>query len=170
MNFADRFNQLRTEQKITVYKIAKLLDISDTSVWKYSHGESKPTLENLIKLADIFNVSLDYLVGRDEFPDISNFINYFREFRDGTKETGETTIVMSKSNDNVYLFLCNDFEYSPNKPEIASLPICSKDYNNAMEMTGFIKILNFLYDEKCGFKIDFDWLKTQIAKNPIDPT
>jgi transcriptional regulator with XRE-family HTH domain len=68
MNFADRFNQLREEQKITVYRIAKLLDISDTSVWKYSHGESTPSFENLIKLADIFNVSLDYLVGRTDSP------------------------------------------------------------------------------------------------------
>jgi hypothetical protein len=99
-------------------------------------------------------------------PDISDFINYYRGFRERTREYGETTIVISKCNDNVYLFLCNDFEYSPDKPEISELPVCSKDYKYAIDMCGFIEILNFLYNEKCDFKIDFDWLNAQIDKNP----
>jgi transcriptional regulator with XRE-family HTH domain len=66
--FAERFNQLKTEQNTSTVKIARMLDIGQSSVAKFGLGTSKPTFYNLLKLADIFGVSLDYLVGRTDNP------------------------------------------------------------------------------------------------------
>ena len=46
--------------------ISKILNISQVSYGRYELGISEPTIESLIKLADFYNVSLDYLVGRSK--------------------------------------------------------------------------------------------------------
>jgi transcriptional regulator with XRE-family HTH domain len=66
--FAERFNKLKLEQNTSTVKIARKLEIGQSSVCKFGLGTSKPTFYNLLKLADIFDVSLDYLVGRSDKP------------------------------------------------------------------------------------------------------
>ena len=43
--------------------MAKLLNITQPSYIRYENGTSEPSQENLIKIADLFDVSLDYLLG-----------------------------------------------------------------------------------------------------------
>jgi transcriptional regulator with XRE-family HTH domain len=69
--FSEKFNLLRKDKKISVYKIAQRLGTSASGVWKYAHNETTPSFENLIKLADLFDVSIDYLVGRTDEPEIN---------------------------------------------------------------------------------------------------
>ena len=47
--------------------MAKELNISQPSYIRYENGTSEPTLENLKKIADVLDVSVDYLLGRDDF-------------------------------------------------------------------------------------------------------
>lgn len=61
---------LKEQRKLCGYtqrQIAEKLGISQPSYIRYENGSSEPTLENLIKLADLFDVSADYLLGRKEY-------------------------------------------------------------------------------------------------------
>ncbi len=60
-----RLKELRKNEKLTQSDMAKILNVSQTSYGTYELGTSEPTIESLCKLADYYNVSLDYLVGRD---------------------------------------------------------------------------------------------------------
>ncbi len=64
--FQKRLAELRTLNKLTQKEVAERLGISQPSYIRYENGSAEPTLENLIKLADLFDVSLDDLLGRKE--------------------------------------------------------------------------------------------------------
>lgn len=66
---------LRKENKLTQEDIGKILNITSTGYANYENGKREPTIETLIKLADYYNVSLDYLVGRQ----FGNGIGYITE-------------------------------------------------------------------------------------------
>lgn len=68
---ADRLKQLRHQKSVTQKAVAQYLGIAEVSLQRFEYGTSKPKLENLISLADYFNVSLDYLVGRTDNPEIN---------------------------------------------------------------------------------------------------
>jgi transcriptional regulator with XRE-family HTH domain len=70
-NFKERFESIRKEQNLSTNKIARYLEIGVASVQKYCYGENTPTFDNLCKLADLFGVSIDYLVGRTDEPEIN---------------------------------------------------------------------------------------------------
>ncbi len=65
MYFSQRLKQLRIKSNYMQKEIAALIGVSVRTFQDYEHGNTEPNIEKLIKLADIFNVSLDYLVGRD---------------------------------------------------------------------------------------------------------
>ncbi|MGN0744950.1 MAG: helix-turn-helix domain-containing protein [Christensenellales bacterium] len=65
-----KFQTALVEQRklnhLTQRDVAKHLGIAQSSYIRYENGKSEPTLENLVKLADLFDVSVDYLLGRKE--------------------------------------------------------------------------------------------------------
>ena len=63
---AKRLVELRTTNNLTQSDIAEQLNITYQSYQAYEHGITVPTLQNFIKLAKIYDVSTDYLIGRDE--------------------------------------------------------------------------------------------------------
>ena len=56
---------LRKNEKMTQIDVAKLLNIAKSTYSGYELETSEPNLETLIKLADYYGVTLDYLVGRE---------------------------------------------------------------------------------------------------------
>ena len=64
------FQEMLIEQRklnnYTQRQIAEYLDIAQPSYIRYEKGTSEPSLENLVKLADLFDVSVDYLLGRKD--------------------------------------------------------------------------------------------------------
>ncbi len=50
---------------LTINKLAIAVGINQPTLSRYINGETKLNLETACKLADFFNVSLDYLLGRD---------------------------------------------------------------------------------------------------------
>lgn len=62
----ERLKVLRIQKGLTQKQLAELLGIDRTSIVKYETGKNGPTSEILERLADIFNVSVDYLLGRSE--------------------------------------------------------------------------------------------------------
>lgn len=65
--FEDNLKELRKLNKLTQRQVAERLKISQPSYIRYENGKSEPTLENLVALADLFDVSVDYLLGRKDF-------------------------------------------------------------------------------------------------------
>ncbi len=61
---------LRKEKKASPEELAKLMCVSLQAYYKYENGTNEPNIENLCKLADYYNVSLDYLVGRERKGDV----------------------------------------------------------------------------------------------------
>ena len=66
MEFAERLKILRKQVKLTQAQIAEKLDISQQAYASWERGVKKPTQENLVKIAQILNVSVDYLVGNSD--------------------------------------------------------------------------------------------------------
>ena len=65
--FSRRLNDIRKEKHFTAQHMADLLDIELRSYRKYESGDRQPSLTTLVKIADILDVSVDYLLGRDDF-------------------------------------------------------------------------------------------------------
>ena len=59
--------ELRKLNNYTQRQVAEVLNISQPSYIRYENGKAEPSLENLVKLADLFDVSIDYLCGRKEY-------------------------------------------------------------------------------------------------------
>lgn len=67
-NFGKHLKTLRTSKCITQKQLASLTGTSERGIQNYEANLRKPTYEILISLADYFDVSLDYLVGRSDDP------------------------------------------------------------------------------------------------------
>lgn len=68
----NNIRKLRKEKNLTQKELAKILNVSDRSVGFYETGERDPDTETLNKLANFFNVSIDYLLGRTEIKKSTN--------------------------------------------------------------------------------------------------
>lgn len=66
MNISKRIAFLRKEQGMTQERLAERCNLTVSAIQNYESGRRKPSFDALIVLADTFNVSLDYLVGRYE--------------------------------------------------------------------------------------------------------
>ena len=63
-----RLKELRKTNKVTQKQIASAIELSEINYLSLEYGNIKPSYETLLKLADYFDVSLDYLVGRTDNP------------------------------------------------------------------------------------------------------
>lgn len=70
MSFSERLNELQGDRGLDRRDVFSATGISKTAYHRYVTGEREPTMNALISLADYFNVSLDYLVGRSDNPSI----------------------------------------------------------------------------------------------------
>lgn len=75
MEFSERLKNLRKQAGFTQVDVANKLGISQQAYASWERGSKKPTQDNLVKIAQILNVSVDYLVGNlhetsDELDDI----------------------------------------------------------------------------------------------------
>ena len=68
MDFKTRIKQLRLERKLSQKQLAANTSLTEHAIQRYEYGERKPAFDALIALADYFDVSLDYLVGRSDDP------------------------------------------------------------------------------------------------------
>ena len=66
--FGKRLRKLRKLNEIPIQKISDLLGCSLRAYHFYEDGSREPNIKRLIQLADFFDVSLDYLVGRSDDP------------------------------------------------------------------------------------------------------
>ncbi len=68
---SERLRQLRDEYHYTQREVAIYSDITEQTYQNYERMTREPKLEILIRIADLYHVSLDYLVGRTDSRTIS---------------------------------------------------------------------------------------------------
>ena len=70
-NFSERLSALRKTKDISMADLGKYLSVTDEAVRLLEKGKRSPSFEVLCTLADYFDVSLDYLTGRTDNPEIN---------------------------------------------------------------------------------------------------
>lgn len=91
MEFSERLKDLRKQAGLTQVDVAEKLGISQPAYASWERGVKKPTQENLVKIAQILNVSVDYLVGNEEKSDeLDNIELLFRMNSKGLTESEKT--------------------------------------------------------------------------------
>jgi len=61
---ANRLKEKRTAKHLTQQKVADTLRVHQVTYQGYETGKHKPDVDTLIKLADLYDTSTDYLLGR----------------------------------------------------------------------------------------------------------
>jgi len=67
--FPERLKELRKRHKISQKALGEAVSGSEGGIQKYELGVNKPTMDVLVNIADYFDVSVDYLIGRSDNPE-----------------------------------------------------------------------------------------------------
>jgi len=67
-SFSFRLKELRKANDLTLEQLGKDIGSTKATMSNFETGQKKPSLDMIIKLADYFQVSIDYLVGRTDDP------------------------------------------------------------------------------------------------------
>ena len=68
MSIGDSFKRFRQELGLTQQQVAEALKIQKSAYQRYEHGKVIPSAMVVLHIADFFNVSTDYLLGRSDNP------------------------------------------------------------------------------------------------------
>ena len=100
INFAERLKTIRKENGMTQMQLSEKSGLSQSNINTWERGRSLPLPDGLIALADCFNCSIDYLLGRESEdgtiiiesnnqPTLTTkektLLNYFRQMNEDTK-------------------------------------------------------------------------------------
>lgn len=72
MPLGQRIRELRKEKKMTQEELGRILGVSKVSISGYENDTRQPDNEALVKLSKYFNVTVDYLLGRNSTPKWAN--------------------------------------------------------------------------------------------------
>ena len=64
-NFAEALSKIRKENNLTQTKLAKQTGIKQQNISRWEAGKNLPNIEECVRLADFFGVSLDEFIGRE---------------------------------------------------------------------------------------------------------
>lgn len=64
--FKDRLRELRLQKKYSQQDLADRIKVTKQTISQYERGVREPDYDNLLALCDVFNVSTDYLLGKDD--------------------------------------------------------------------------------------------------------
>lgn len=79
--FGDKLKQIRKKENIKQEELGKFLNVGSTTISNWENNVSQPSIEQIIKIANYFNVSTDYLMGikDDDKPKIEKLRQALRE-------------------------------------------------------------------------------------------
>ena len=90
-----RLRELRKSRKLTQAEVAKGVNCSAATYSRYEKGSRQPSLDMVLRLADFFGVSLDYLFGRTP-PDSSSLSDHevymLTKFRNAAESVREDVV------------------------------------------------------------------------------
>lgn len=83
--FGKRIHDLRIDNDMSIKDLADKIGISTRTLARYEEGKNEPTLSILVKLSQIFNVSIDYIAGTKQFE-----LTDFKEIREDIQNLDRT--------------------------------------------------------------------------------
>ena len=87
IDISNKIKELRLERNLKQKEVASALHIATNTLSQFENNKGRPSLEVLTLMADFFNVTVDYLIGReDEFGNVLNF-------NDGMLSSEEKTLL-----------------------------------------------------------------------------
>lgn len=98
-----RLREVRKSRNTTMKKLGSELGLAESTISLYETGKRQPDFETVLKLADYFGVSVDYLLGRDtKGPSLTDdevsLLGSYRGFNgEGKKRTREFVTAMRRS-------------------------------------------------------------------------
>ncbi len=64
--FCERFKELRKTKNLSQKQLAEILRTTNSSICDWECGRSQPDFETLVRIAELFEVSADYLLGLED--------------------------------------------------------------------------------------------------------
>ena len=104
----DMISELRKDYQLTQKDLAKILNVSNATISHYESSVNLPDIATVVKIADFFGVSADYLLGRTRLK--MDFETFKREVRllDGSTITAEQVLeLFLKLSDNSQVDIIN---------------------------------------------------------------
>ncbi len=97
MIFNERLKELRkTNNNMSQAKLAEQIGYRSTAISNYENGRNLPSIDDLCKISDVFNVTLDYLIGRTDIREVPVFSETHKKLFDifnDLNETNQHTII-----------------------------------------------------------------------------
>ena len=111
MKLAENLKFFRKKSGISQEELAEICQVSRQAIAKWENGESIPTLENLVFLADYYKISLDELVGRkvcNNYKQIKEYLLKFSSDDIPTSEEDDISAIVKR-----YMRFVEKMELSP---------------------------------------------------------
>lgn len=87
--FGERLRTLRKEKNLTMKDLGKKFSVAESTISGYEIGNRKPDMQMLQQIADFFDVSTDYLLGRTDERTQENISTAFYDYENITDEEKE---------------------------------------------------------------------------------
>lgn len=94
--FGNRLSELRKQNNLTQKELAEKFDLTPKAISFYELGQREPDIDTVIKLAEFFHVTTDYLLGKSSHPQLTrrNELDIEKELEDMKKQLEEGTLRM----------------------------------------------------------------------------
>ncbi len=123
MDISNNIKKLRKLNNLTQEKLAKKLNLSSQNVSKWEHGISEPSISYCVKMAEIFNISLDSLLSRG----LNNYNDL--EFRKERMFNDKINANLKNTFPSISLSLICEFKKDHKVKELDDLLMLKNDYS-----------------------------------------
>lgn len=98
--FPQRLSQLMNENGISQYALSKAINVTRQSIAQYMDGKTQPNADKICAIADYFNVSTDYLLGRVDFRSVNLEVQEICK-KTGLSECAVSSLIEMNSSDSI---------------------------------------------------------------------
>lgn len=135
-NFGERFADLIIEKAVTIDELSKDAGTLKSEVYHWRAGDYLPSFKNLVKLANYFCCSLDFLIGTTEINDVTTFNTNFDFAKSFAQILAKKTITIYRISkdlgmDGAMMYAWLNGEYEPQLDSLIRLATyfdCTIDY------------------------------------------
>ncbi|MDE5601667.1 MAG: helix-turn-helix domain-containing protein [Clostridia bacterium] len=135
-NFAERLNELIIEKDLTQSKLAESINVEPSTISRYLSKQNIPEIDILIRIADYFNCSVDFLIGRTEIVSSSKTYNecpqFSIQFKKLIKRLGVSRYELQKTT-KISKSIMYYWETGINQPSIENLIKIADKYDYTLD-------------------------------------
>lgn len=134
-NFSENLSELLDEKNLSVEEFASSIGIVYSEIYRYLRKEYLPKLSNMIKIADTYGCSIDYLLGRVAIPPNTLYKKtppFHAQFQKLLQETGTTRYSLGKQT-NISISRLDDWYHGKYIPSLDNALALAKFFNCSLD-------------------------------------